>query len=376
MESAWLAPAAAGAAAGDPARRARHSPPRAASPAAHRRRGTRAYRTLRGRARWSSDGRGRSAAARSCSRRRAPRAPGVVRAVEVVERALEERGAPVYVRKQIVHNTHVVAELERRGAVFVEEVDEVPAGATVVFSAHGVSPAVRAEAAARGLDVIDATCPLVAKVHAEARRFAAAGLRHRPDRPRGARGGRRARSVRRRSATHVVASAEEVELLEVGRPERVAYLTQTTLAVDETDARRRARCATGSRRSSVPPRTTSATRPRTARTLCARSRATATSCSSSARATRRTPGGWSRSPSARAAARAAGRATRTTRAGLARRGSTGRRDRRRVGARGAGRRRRAGAGRPRRPVTASEARDAADDRCRFKFPPGPQRRSR
>ena len=97
---------------------------------------------------------------------------GVERAIEIVERALERYGAPVYVRKQIVHNTHVVADLERRGAIFVDELDEVPDGATVVFSAHGVSPAVRDEAGRRGLDAIDATCPLVAKVHAEARRFA------------------------------------------------------------------------------------------------------------------------------------------------------------------------------------------------------------
>src|ERR1019366_476803 len=98
------------------------------------------------------------------------------RAVEVVERVLEERGAPIYVRKQIVHNAHVVTALEERGALFVEELDEVPEGATVIFSAHGVSPAVRTEAVARKLDVIDATCPLVSKVHAEARRFAAGGF--------------------------------------------------------------------------------------------------------------------------------------------------------------------------------------------------------
>src|SRR5438105_14775249 len=100
---------------------------------------------------------------------------GVERAIDVVELALAQRGAPVYVRKQIVHNEHVVSDLQNRGAVFVEELDVVPDGATVVFSAHGVSPAVKAEAAARGLDVIDATCPLVNKVHAEARRFAADG---------------------------------------------------------------------------------------------------------------------------------------------------------------------------------------------------------
>jgi 4-hydroxy-3-methylbut-2-enyl diphosphate reductase len=158
---------------------------------------------------------------------------GVDRAVEIVDRALDERGAPIYVRKQIVHNSHVVAELEERGAVFVEELGEVPRGATVIFSAHGVSPAVRREAAERGLDVIDATCPLVAKVHAEARRFAQNGfdivlvghegheevdgtLGEAPNR------------------THVISSAEEIEQLELEDPERVAYLTQTTLAVDDT----------------------------------------------------------------------------------------------------------------------------------------------
>src|SRR3712207_4607290 len=97
---------------------------------------------------------------------------GVDRAVVAVERALEIHGAPVYVRKQIVHNKHVVATLERRGAVFVDETDEVPEGSVVVFSAHGVSPAVHAEAAARQLRTIDATCPLVTKVHQEAKRFA------------------------------------------------------------------------------------------------------------------------------------------------------------------------------------------------------------
>ena len=100
---------------------------------------------------------------------------GVERAIAVVEQLLDQRGGPIYVRKQIVHNTHVVADLQARGAVFVDELDAVPDGATVVFSAHGVSPAVRAEAAERGLETIDATCPLVTKVHAEARRFAARG---------------------------------------------------------------------------------------------------------------------------------------------------------------------------------------------------------
>ncbi|MCW3066999.1 MAG: ispH, partial [Solirubrobacterales bacterium] len=165
----------------------------------------------------------------------APRAScaGVERAVEVVERALEDRGAPIYVRKQIVHNAHVVATLEARGAIFVEELDEVPAGATVIFSAHGVSPAVRADAAARGLEVIDATCPLVAKVHAEARRFSTAGFdivlvgHEGHEEVDGTFGEAPAR-------THVIATADEVERLDVADPDRVAYLTQTTLAIDET----------------------------------------------------------------------------------------------------------------------------------------------
>ncbi len=165
----------------------------------------------------------------------APRAScaGVERAVEIVERVLEDRGAPVYVRKQIVHNTHVVASLEERGAVFVDDVDEVPAGATVIFSAHGVSPAVRSAAAERGLDVIDATCPLVAKVHAEARRFAGADFdivlvgHEGHEEVEGTFGEAPERM-------HVIASPDEVARLDVADPERVAYLTQTTLAVDDT----------------------------------------------------------------------------------------------------------------------------------------------
>jgi 4-hydroxy-3-methylbut-2-enyl diphosphate reductase len=158
---------------------------------------------------------------------------GVERAVEVVERALEERPPPVYVRKQIVHNTHVVHDLEARGAVFVEELEEVPPHSTVIYSAHGVSPAVRKQAAERELEVIDATCPLVAKVHAEARRFAAAGMdivlvghegHEEVD-------GTSGEAPQR---THVIATADEVDSLEVLDPEKVAYLTQTTLAVDDT----------------------------------------------------------------------------------------------------------------------------------------------
>jgi 4-hydroxy-3-methylbut-2-enyl diphosphate reductase len=159
---------------------------------------------------------------------------GVQRAIEIVERALDRFGAPVYVRRQIVHNAHVVADLEARGAVFVEELDEVPERATVVFAAHGVSPAVRSAAADRpDLEVIDATCPLVAKVHHEARRFAAQGRQivlighaeHEevigtvgevPD------------------VIHLVEGVADVDRLAFGPDEKVAYLTQTTLATDET----------------------------------------------------------------------------------------------------------------------------------------------
>jgi 4-hydroxy-3-methylbut-2-en-1-yl diphosphate reductase len=158
---------------------------------------------------------------------------GVERAIAVVERLLDQRGGPIYVRKQIVHNTHVVADLQARGAVFVDELDAVPDGVTVVFSAHGVSPAVWAEAVDRGLEVIDATCPLVTKVHAEARRFAAredtvilighAGH----EEVEGTLGEAPERTV-------LVQSADEVAGVEVTDPTRVSYLTQTTLAVDET----------------------------------------------------------------------------------------------------------------------------------------------
>ncbi|MEU7532453.1 4-hydroxy-3-methylbut-2-enyl diphosphate reductase [Saccharothrix sp. NPDC042600] len=158
---------------------------------------------------------------------------GVERAIEIVERLLAQRGGPIHVRKQIVHNTHVVADLEARGAVFVDELDAVPDGATVVFSAHGVSPAVRAEAARRGLDVVDATCPLVTKVHAEARRFLARGdtvvlVGHAGhEEVEGTLGEDPERIV-------LVESAADVAALEVPDPTRVSYLTQTTLAVDET----------------------------------------------------------------------------------------------------------------------------------------------
>ncbi|HEX6358578.1 4-hydroxy-3-methylbut-2-enyl diphosphate reductase [Actinophytocola sp.] len=158
---------------------------------------------------------------------------GVERAIEIVEHALAQRGHPVYVRKQIVHNAHVVADLESRGAVFVDELAQVPAGATVVFSAHGVSPAVRDEASLKNLAVIDATCPLVTKVHAEARRFAARGdtvllighVGH--EEVEGTLGEAPERTI----LVEDVAGARSVT---VPDPERVSYLTQTTLAVDET----------------------------------------------------------------------------------------------------------------------------------------------
>jgi 4-hydroxy-3-methylbut-2-enyl diphosphate reductase len=159
---------------------------------------------------------------------------GVDRAIDIVELALAQRGAPVYVRKQIVHNKHVVADLEQRGAVFVEELDEVPDGATVIFSAHGVSPAVRDAAADRKLDVIDATCPLVSKVHAEARRFAAEGrtiflIGHEGhEEVEGTRG-------EAPDAIRLVEDVAGISQVEARDPSRVAYLTQTTLAVDETD---------------------------------------------------------------------------------------------------------------------------------------------
>jgi 4-hydroxy-3-methylbut-2-enyl diphosphate reductase len=157
---------------------------------------------------------------------------GVERAIEIVERALEQGGSPVYVRKQIVHNSHVVAGLEKRGAVFVDELSQVPDGSCVVFSAHGVSPAVRAEAARRHLDPIDATCPLVAKVHVEARRFAAEGylvvlIGHAGhEEVEGTLG-------EAPGATVLVQSADDVAALRPADPEKVAYLMQTTLSADE-----------------------------------------------------------------------------------------------------------------------------------------------
>ena len=158
---------------------------------------------------------------------------GVERAVETVERALDHYGAPVYVRKQIVHNIHVVRDLEARGAIFVEEETEVPAGATVVYSAHGVAPTVFENSARLGHNVIDAVCPLVTKVHVQARRYADEGytvvlighagheevvgtMGEAPD------------------ATVLVQTVEEAEALELPPDAKLAYVTQTTLSVDET----------------------------------------------------------------------------------------------------------------------------------------------
>ena len=158
---------------------------------------------------------------------------GVDRAVVAVERALEIHGAPVYVRKQIVHNKHVVATLERRGAVFVEETDEVPEGAVVVFSAHGVSPAVHEQARERQLKTIDATCPLVTKVHMEAKRFA------RDDFDIlliGHRGHEEVEGTMGEAPEHtqLVDGAHDVATVQVRDPEKVVWLSQTTLSVDET----------------------------------------------------------------------------------------------------------------------------------------------
>jgi 4-hydroxy-3-methylbut-2-en-1-yl diphosphate reductase len=158
---------------------------------------------------------------------------GVDRAVVTVEKALAAYGAPVYVRKQIVHNRHVVEDLEARGAIFVDELEQVPLGARVVFSAHGVSPAVHAEARERGLKTIDATCPLVTKVHQEAKRFA------RDDREIlliGHAGHEEVEGTSGEAPEHItlVQSPDDVDRLQVKDPSRLAWLSQTTLSVDET----------------------------------------------------------------------------------------------------------------------------------------------
>jgi 4-hydroxy-3-methylbut-2-enyl diphosphate reductase len=159
---------------------------------------------------------------------------GVDRAVETVERALELQGAPVYVRKQIVHNLHVVRDLEARGAVFVDEVAEVPEGATVVFSAHGVAPTVHGESAERRLEVIDATCPLVTKVHSEARRYAQRGYHMLLIGHQGHEEVVGTMGEAPRAMTLVETEADVVGLPDYDPTQPLAYLTQTTLSVDET----------------------------------------------------------------------------------------------------------------------------------------------
>jgi len=157
---------------------------------------------------------------------------GVVRAIDIVKIALDTFGAPIYVRKEIVHNRFVVNELAEKGAIFVDDIDQVPSGMRVIYSAHGVSPAVREQSKERKLKVIDATCPLVTKVHVEAIKFAKQGyslilIGHRDhDEIEGTLG-------EAPDVTQVVSSAEEVKALQVPDPDHVAYLTQTTLSLDE-----------------------------------------------------------------------------------------------------------------------------------------------
>jgi 4-hydroxy-3-methylbut-2-en-1-yl diphosphate reductase len=160
---------------------------------------------------------------------------GVDRAVQTVEHALDLYGAPVYVRKEIVHNKHVVEQLRDRGAIFVDQETEVPEGSTVVFSAHGVAPSVHANAAERKLFALDATCPLVTKVHVEAKKFAAEGytivlIGHA--------GHEEVEGTMGEAPEHMVLIETEadVDALEVENPDKLAYLTQTTLSVDETRA--------------------------------------------------------------------------------------------------------------------------------------------
>jgi 4-hydroxy-3-methylbut-2-enyl diphosphate reductase len=160
---------------------------------------------------------------------------GVERAIETVQRALELHGAPIYVRHEIVHNKYVVDDLRAKGAVFVEELDEVPAGGTVIFSAHGVSQQVRADADRRGLKVFDATCPLVTKVHVEVSRMLKAGyeivmIGHRghPETE-----GTMGQAVR---GMYLVETVADVAGLQVGTPDKLAYVTQTTLSIDDAKA--------------------------------------------------------------------------------------------------------------------------------------------
>ena len=160
---------------------------------------------------------------------------GVERAIEIVERALELHGAPIYVRHEIVHNKYVVDDLRAKGAVFVEELDEVPTGGTVIFSAHGVSQDVRADAERRGLKIFDATCPLVTKVHVEVSKMLRDGFeivmighRGHPEAE-----GTMGQAIGR---MHLVETVEDVAKLHLASPERVAYVTQTTLSVDDARA--------------------------------------------------------------------------------------------------------------------------------------------
>ncbi len=157
---------------------------------------------------------------------------GVERAIEIVERALEQRGAPIYVRHEIVHNKYVVEDLRKKGAVFVEELDEVPRGSTVIFSAHGVSRQIRREAEARGLKVFDATCPLVTKVHVEVSKMLREGYEIVMI---GHRGHPESEGTMGQSdaGMHLVETVADVARLAVGNPERLSYVTQTTLSVDD-----------------------------------------------------------------------------------------------------------------------------------------------
>jgi len=157
---------------------------------------------------------------------------GVERAIEIVERALEARGAPIYVRHEIVHNKYVVEDLRRKGAVFVEELDEIPRGSTVIFSAHGVSKDIRRDAEARGLKVFDATCPLVTKVHVEVSKMLREGYEIVMI---GHHGHPEAEGTMGQAATgmYLVETAEDVARLQVKNPLKLAYVTQTTLSVDD-----------------------------------------------------------------------------------------------------------------------------------------------
>jgi 4-hydroxy-3-methylbut-2-en-1-yl diphosphate reductase len=157
---------------------------------------------------------------------------GVERAIEIVERALEQRGAPIYVRHEIVHNKYVVDDLRKKGAVFVEELDEVPRGSTVIFSAHGVSREIRRDAEARGLKVFDATCPLVTKVHVEVSKMLREGYEIVMI---GHRGHPESEGTMGQSETgmHLVETVADVARLNVNNPDKLSYVTQTTLSVDD-----------------------------------------------------------------------------------------------------------------------------------------------